>query len=219
MQHPEAGAVCGGYGAIDARGGTIIQFEGSGKAEEITSELQRGITRTHFCTFAVRLEHLQAIGGFREYFCTAEDVDLQLRLGDACRIWYLPGIYYHYRLHNTSITHTKSSTEREFFDDIAREFQQQRQTIGADAIQRGCSPIPPHACVKPPLSAAQHIQAFLLGEAWREYRDGQKFQALATGVRSALALPSNLSVWRSVLSLVVKLVSGNRGWVVKPENN
>ncbi|WP_206603048.1 glycosyltransferase family 2 protein [Leptolyngbya ohadii] len=208
MQHPEAGAVCGGYQAIDPRGLTVTSFDWSSKTEEITSELQAGQTRTHLCTYVVRLEIMRSIGGFRPYFATAEDIDLQLRLSDVTRIWYLPEVCYHYRIHSTSITHTKSSTEREFFDHIAREFQQQRQHQGSDALQQGNPPALPQKHDKPPMTAKQHLQGFLLGEAWRNYQTGQRAAALRTGMRSALTLPSNLTVWKSVLVLTVKAVGG-----------
>lgn len=209
MQHPEVGAVCGGYRAIDPKGLPAASFECGQGIEEITGELQTGQTRTHLCTFLMRTEILRSLGGFRPYFVTAEDIDLQLRLGDSTRVWYLPGVYYHYRVHGTSITHTKSSTEREFFDDIAREFQQQRQMHGSDVLQQGCPPAPPQKHDKPPMTAKQHLQSFLLGEAWRNYQIGQHSKALKTGMRSALALPSNLSVWWSLLSLMTKSVGAS----------
>ncbi|NJO41925.1 MAG: glycosyltransferase family 2 protein [Cyanobacteria bacterium CRU_2_1] len=207
VHHPNFGAVCGNYGAINSRGQQIILFDCGSIAEEVTSELQSGKTRTHFCTFAIRTEALREIGGFRQYFLTGEDVDLQLRLGDICRVWYLPDTYYHYRLHSTSVTHTKSSTEREFFDFVAREFQLQRRSQGVDDIQRGCPPPLPKKHDKAPLSAAQHIQNFLLGRAWQEYQQGQTLQALMTGLRSLLTLPTNVKIWRSLLALSLKSVS------------
>ncbi len=204
MQHPEAGAVCGGYRVIDPKGLSVTAFNWSQEIEDITGELQAGTARTHLCTFVIRTDIMRSIEGFRSYFVTAEDIDLQLRLGDATNVWYLPGMCYHYRLHETSITHTRSSTEREFFDQIAREFQRQRQQQGHDALQRGCPPALPQKHDKPPMTAKQHLQNFLLGEAWRSYQAGQLTKALVAGMRSALALPSNLTVWRSVLSLVIK---------------
>lgn len=209
-QYPEVGAVCGGYQAIDSRGLTVTSFDWSAKTEEITRELQTGQTRTHLCTYVMRSEIVRSIGGFRPYFVTAEDVDLQLRLSDVTRIWYVPQVCYHYRIHSTSITHTKSSTEREFFDHIARKFQQQRQQ-GSDALQQGNPPTPPQKHDKPPMTAKQHLQGFLLGEAWRNYQTGQRTAALRAGMRSALTLPSNLTVWKSVLVLTVKAVGGR--WV------
>jgi glycosyltransferase involved in cell wall biosynthesis len=212
--NPEYGAVCGGYSAIDPKGAPIIRLDCGREPEEITEELKKGITRTHLCTFAIRTAILRSLGGFRPYFCTGEDIDLQLRLGDVCKVWYVPDVQYFYRLHNASITHTKGTAEREFFDAIAREFQKQRYTYGEDDIQRGCPPIPPQKHDKP-LTAALHIQGFLLSQAWREYRCGRWWQAVATGVRSLLTQPSNFKVWRSLFALVVKSVSGSGRLVFK----
>ena len=203
-QHPKFEAVCGGYAAIDPRGSALVKFDDSRLAEEITPELCAGFARTHFCTYALRTEAVRAIGGFRPYFATGEDIDFQLRLGEACRVWYEPGIHYHYRLHRASITHTRTTSEREFFDTIARQFQIQRQLHGLDDLERGQPPSQPESVSCRALSAAQHIQKFLLWRAWYEHQAGQKWQAVTTGMRSALTMPSSLSTWKSVLALAVK---------------
>jgi len=203
-QNPEFGAVCGGYAAIDPKGAALVEFNDSMLAEEITPELCAGFARTHLCTYALRTEVARALGGFRPYFTTGEDIDFQLRLGESCRVWYQPGVHYYYRLHRTSITHTCSTVEREFFDAIARHFQLQRQTSGLDDLERGMPPNLPKSTTCRPLSAAQHIQSFLLWRAWYEHKAGQKWQAVTTGIRSALTLPSNLSTWKSVIALTVK---------------
>lgn len=203
-EHPEFGIVCGGFATVNLKGHTITRFKSRGDAQEITEELRNGITRTHFCSFAVRAEVLRSSGGFRRYFYTAEDIDLQLRLGELCRVWYIPEIQYNYRLHDNSITHTQCNLEREFFESIAREFQKQRLTRGSDDLQRGCPPIPPTGGNKSIKKAAKHTQDLLIGMAWQEHQTGNKSQALATGVRSVVALPSNINAWRSLLALVVK---------------
>ncbi|HEY9657465.1 MAG TPA: glycosyltransferase family A protein, partial [Allocoleopsis sp.] len=137
QNHPEIVAVCGNYEAIDSRGTSIIQFWCGTEAEDISVELRNGISRTHLCTFAVRTEVLRQLGGFRSYFVTAEDIDMQLRIAEVGQVWYLPDVSYRYRIHDSSITHTKSSSEREFFDFVVREFQRQRQDTGEDDLQRG----------------------------------------------------------------------------------
>ncbi|MBI4781805.1 MAG: glycosyltransferase family 2 protein [Oscillatoriophycideae cyanobacterium NC_groundwater_1537_Pr4_S-0.65um_50_18] len=214
LHHPEYGAVCGGYAAIDPKGHPIIRLDCGGESEDITEELRQGTTRTHLCTFAIRAEVLRSLGGFRDYFCTGEDVDFQLRLGEIAQVWYIPEVQYHYRLHGSSITHTQSSAEREFFNAIAREFQKQRYTYGEDDIQRGCPPVPPKKNDKP-LTADLHIQSFLLSQAWREYHCGQLLKAVGTGVRSLLTKPSNWSIWRSLLALLLKTVGGSGGLMGK----
>jgi GT2 family glycosyltransferase len=203
-QHAEFGAICGGYAAIDSRGKLLVQFDEAAIAQEITAELNAGFTRTHFCTYTVRTEILRALNGFRPYFVTGEDIDLQLRLGEVCRVWYESGMYYFYRLHQTSITHTKSSQEREFFDSIARQFQLQRQNGGQDDLQCGVPPLPPRSASSSALTAAEHIQNFLMWRAWCEHQAGKKWQALQTGLRSALVFPYSSVTWKSLVALAIK---------------
>ena len=201
--HPEFGAVCGSFSTIDSRGRLISKLCGE-DAEEITEELRNGITRTHFCTFAVRVEVLRASGGSRQYFHTAEDIDLQLRMGELCRVCYVPDIEYYYRLHDASLTHTQSNVEREFFESLAREFQRQRRTQGSDDLQRGCPPTPPQGGDKSVMKTAEHTQGLLMSSAWQEHRAGHKLEALAIGMRSVIVQPSNMAAWRSLAALAIK---------------
>ncbi len=207
VQHPDYGAVCGGYSAINPRGVSIIRLDCGGESEDITAELQMGITRTHLCTYAIRTEILRSLGGFRPYFYTGEDIDLQLRLSEHCKVWYIPDVHYYYRLHSTSITHTQGSAQREFFNTIARELQKQRRLSGIDDVERGYPPMPPRKEDRP-YTAALHIQGFLLSQAWQEFGKGQRWQALSTGARSLLTQPGNLTVWRSFIMLAIKSARG-----------
>lgn len=211
VKHPEFGAVCGNYSIIDVKGRQLTNFKCGEKPEEITEELCNGITRTHMCTFALRSEVLQALGGVRQYFHTAEDIDLQLRIGELCRVWYLPDIEYYYRLHDTSLTHKQSAVEREFFESVARKFQRQRLTQGSDDLQRGCPPPTlPQGSTKV-MTSAEQIQGLLMATAWEEHQAGYKQRALAIGIRSVIAQPSNIGAWRSLLALAVK--PGSKGSV------
>lgn len=203
-RHPEFGALCGSFSTIDNRGRLIASLNCGEDAEEITEELRKGITRTHFGTFAVRVEVLQALGGSRQYLNTAEDIDLQLRIGELCRVWYVPEIQHFYRLHDTSLTHKQSKVEREFFESLAREFQRQRRTQGSDDLQRGCPPTPPQGSSKSVMKSAEHAQELMMGSAWGEHRAGHKLRALVIGIRSVVAMPSNLAAWRSLVALAVK---------------
>jgi len=151
---------------------------------------------------------MSKVGGFREYFESAEDIDLQLRLGDVGRIGYVPETVYFWRLHASSITHRQSSVELEFFERTAHDFQIQRRRSGLDDLQRGHPPSKPEAGLTPANSASTDIQGMLLGRAWREHRAGQKARALGTGLRALTANPSHLKVWRSVVALAVKPAGG-----------
>lgn len=206
MDHPEFVAICSGYTAIAPAGWEIIPFPCGPKAEEITKELQQGVTRTHLCTYAIWMQAVKAIGGFRPYFGTAEDIDLQLRLGELGKVWYTPNTSYYYRLHNTSITHTQSLPEQEFFKSAAQEFQQQRLTRGRDDLQQGCPPALSAPVAGPVFSSEQHIHGLLIGLAWTKHTEGQKLQALKIGLRAAIVYPTYFKSWRNLFILFLKPV-------------
>ena len=205
--NPEYAAVCGGFSTIDTDGRLVTVLVASDTPEDITDELNSGRTRTTLCSYALRRNVLQTLGGFRTYFLTAEDIDFLLRLGEVAKIMYLPHSYYFYRLHDASITHTQGGNKRVFFDETARQFQLQRKASGLDNLQRGCPPpSPPDLLSDKPGAAAQQIQGMLIGAAWREKAAGNKFKAIGVGCRALMHSPFNLGVWRSFLALLVKPV-------------
>jgi glycosyltransferase involved in cell wall biosynthesis len=206
--HPEYEGVCGIFSTIDSKGNFVAQMQCGDAPAEITDELVNGILRTSFCTYAIRSSLAQKVGGFREFFESAQDIDFQLRLGEAGRIAYVPENWYFYRLHASSITHTQSNAVRAFFERTAFELQRQRRMSGLDDLQRGCPPAIPSFGRSPGHSAAEHLQKHLLGRAWREHQVGKKIPALQTGVRALMANPLKFRVWKNVLALVFKK-SGN----------
>lgn len=203
-KYPEWGAVCGGFATIDTRGRLIANLK-TAKAEETTEELCSGVIRNHFCTYAIRSALLSQLGGARPELNGAAELDILLRLGEIGRVWYLPEIDYFYRLHDQSLTHTQRDVERLFFDNLIIELQQQRRTKGQDNLQLGL-PLPPvpEAEDESIMRLAPHIQGQLLGRAWQEHQVGKRLQAVITGLRAAMTYPQNLSVWRSLLALVIK---------------
>jgi len=205
LGHPEFGAVCGNFSAIDAKGQPVVVMDCGTCPTDITEELHDGITRCHLCTYAINADVLRAIGGYRRYFRSGEDIDLQLRVAETCRVWYEPLVTYHYRLHETSITHTMNCGEREFFDTIARKFRHQRRDHGSDDLQRGCPPQIPHTQLV--LNANQHIQTLLIGKSWQEHSTGKKRRAIITGLYAVWLYPQNLAAWRNVLVLILKRVA------------
>lgn len=204
LHHPEAIAVCGNYLTLDPKGHLITEFNCGAIEESITQELRAGTTRTHFCTYAIQADAIRQIGGFRPYFKTAEDIDLQLRLAEVGEVWYQPGITYHYRLHCASITHQQARVEREFYEATARQFAKQRRQRGWDDLHRGCPPIPPQGVANPVEATGKHIQGLLMGSAWQYHQAGNKLDALKVGMRSVLAYPSDISAWQSLVALALK---------------
>jgi glycosyltransferase involved in cell wall biosynthesis len=203
--HPDFGAVCGRFSSIDEQGRPLADLNSGETAEEITEELQKGITRTHLCTYAVRTELLQKIGGCRQWFRTAEDIDLQLRLAEAGRVWYEPKTCYQYRLHGTSITHTDTNALRRFYEATARDFAAQRRTGKQDELEQGK---PPPVVVLSQTGSvhniAKHMQGMLLGQAWAEHSRGEKLMAIRLGWRACWESPRQFAVWKSLVALLLK---------------
>jgi len=203
--NPEFGAICGAFAAMNARGGAQLPLSARQQDEDITAELRAAETRTHFCTFAVRAEVLGATGGMRSFFQTGEDIDLQLRIGEACRVWYSPEIAYFYRLHDTSVTHQRHERENQFFENLAREFQRQRESKGADDLSLGKAPQVPDFGGADGGSAREHLQGMHIGATWAAAADGDPRRALNHAWLAAWAAPGSLAGWRNLFVAMIKL--------------
>jgi glycosyltransferase involved in cell wall biosynthesis len=204
--HPQFGAVCGGFATITSRGRHIADFACGDTEQEITEELRSGKTRTHLCTFLARAEMVRKAGGFRPWFVTAEDIDLQLRLGEVCRVGFEPAGAYLYRLHDASITHQQADARRVFYEASARRFSEQRRAGGVDDLECGSPPSPPaaDASTAAARSSAQQAQAVLIGASWRHHKDGRRVRAVVTGLRACLTRPGSFGAWKNVCALIVK---------------
>jgi len=207
-RHPAHDAVCGSFGTIDAKGAPVVRQLESGAAEclDLETELRQGTVRTHLCTFAMRRAAVERVGGFREYFETAEDTDFALRLGERGRIAYLPRTSYLYRLHDESITHRQRDVRRMFYLQMALEFQCQRLNRGADALELGTAPAPPSGDGSRASSAGAHIQDLLIGQAWIDVRERRPRAALVHAWRAAAASPLRPAGWKTVLKVGASLV-------------
>ena len=202
-EKPEFGAVCGGFSTMDGQGRLVAQLSrGGGGGEEITRELLDGKTRTTLCSFAVRREHLAALNGMRVYFETGPDIDLQFRLAERCRIWYVPEELYRYRLHETSVTHTIGKVRRAFFDDYAKELRRQRAEGRRDDLDLGTPLTPPDSGQAS--NSREQIQGMLLASAWLAHRRGDRMDALKKGLRALTVQPGSLGAWKSVAALLLK---------------
>jgi GT2 family glycosyltransferase len=204
--HPDFGAVCGSFETIDARGRLVMTMRTGAEPAEITEELRAGQTRTHFSTFLTRVEVLRRLGGPRAYFEHAEDVDLQLRIGEACRVGYDPAVALRYRIHGASITHSQPDERRRFLDDMTREFQALRRRGLPDPLQAGTEPPQPpeRSSASSPVNASVHVQRLLQGRAWQEHADGRRGRAVLTGLRALVLRPWNGRAWRTVAALALR---------------
>jgi glycosyltransferase involved in cell wall biosynthesis len=204
--HPEHDAVCGAFSTIDTAGHVVAEVgKRNGPDHElIDAELSRGMTRTHLCTFAIRRRVFDRIGTFREYFETAEDLDFQLRMGEVFKVCYVPVDDYFYRLHDESITHSRSSVRRQFFDRAAVQFQEQRLLAGNDALDLGHPPVPPSPSETGPRSALLHVHGMLVGQSWRDLDNGQVRSGVGRAWRAVKTHPLHLRGWMNFAKILYR---------------
>lgn len=211
---PEVMAVCGAFEAIDDAGEHLATFGSKSVARDVTEEYLQGKLPTHFGAWLCRREAWTAVGGFREWFVTAEDIDMPLRLARAGRILFEPRIAYSYRIRTGSITRTQSNILREFYEAQAHKFARQRAETGLDDLERGAPPpLPSEGEKKSHMIAGEQAAGFLTGRAWREHNDGQRTKAIRTMMRSISVAPprSRLRQLRQLAVLLAKTVVPTRG--------
>jgi glycosyltransferase involved in cell wall biosynthesis len=202
-KHGDYAAICGAFSTMDQRGKVLSQFLLDSSAMDISEELLSGKTRTSFCTFLVKKETLVSLGGYRDFFVTSPDIDLQFRMAHDFSIWYEPENTYFYRLHDTSMTHSQVSNKRVFFEETAKNFLEQRKQGQQDDLELGRPPSVPSFEVK--ASSSQHqIVGILTSEAWRLHRQGLKWQAIKKGAFICYKSPFSLAAWKTLLVLMVK---------------
>lgn len=204
-KNPAYDGICCSFGIIDSSGNVINEALNSGlTSENIADELKGGITRTSFCTYCIKASVLKKLNGCREFFVTAEDIDLQLRIGEVANIWYEPRVGYLYRLHAKSITHTQHNSQRIFYEETAKTFQKQRLLNGIDSLAFGNPPVPPEYSDDKPNAAKKHIVDMLNGRAWELYRHGNKIQAIRFLFKALILSPLDLKIWKSILIIILK---------------
>jgi len=203
-RNPNYVAICSGFVTIDENSRTIAQMSLKKPSQEITQTLLSGEVTTHFGTWLLRSNAAKEIGGAREWFESAEDIDLQFRLAEKGKVWQEQKISYRYRLHSQSITHSMVSARREFFDQYAREFALQRRR-GEDDLTKGSPPQKPAAQKgKAIKTSAKHIAGLLQGDAWRLLAEGKRSQGFRKICWALKLQPANLSLWVNLIQITVK---------------
>lgn len=198
-------AVGGSFTTMTASGEPVVDLACEGPPRDVTEELLSGHPVTHLCTWLIRRSAWIDAGGAREWFETAEDVDLMLRLAATGRVWHEPRSCYFYRLHDSSIVHVQPSNRRVFFDEAAVAFAVQRQRTGSDALSEGNPPSPPSSLDQSaPVRSREQIIGQFVGAAWAAHARGDMPQAHLLLVRALKLYPFSLDLWKQLILLRVK---------------
>ena len=207
--HVDHGAVCGPFTMIDHEN-KIVSPLGPWSVESVDDVAPQLLCRefsTTLCSFAIKRRAALAIGGFRTYFETAEDIDFVLRLAESNRIGYAPSVTYLYRLHGNSVTHTQPNHKREFYERVAYEMSSERMQEGSDSLTMGTAPamLTVHGrSAAQPYAAAAHISNLRTALAWKrlDQRDAPGARSLAW-----LALrgdPKSWHRWKALLQISIR---------------
>jgi len=203
QKHQDYGAICGRFIAMSVSEKYCAELGMESHSRELTDELQKGYLQTSFCTYMVHTSLVKELGGFRRFFVTASDIDMQFRLSEMSRIWFSSEVFYHYRLHNASVTHSQANIQREFFERTAREFQKQRQACGIDDLQKNCPPKIPRKIFSMKGSPSKQMQRFYIGQAWTLFQKGSKPLALKTMLKACTMCPLNIMAWKNLFVLLL----------------
>lgn len=199
--HPQHDAVCGPFSTIDRRGMPVSNL-GSWPSEVLPDASARLLDRslgTTLCSFAIRREAVDRVGGFRSFFETAEDIDFMLRLAQRASIAFLPANTYHYRLHDSSVTHRQASLRRVYFENAAYAMAVERKQTGSDSLMRGQVPVVSAGDEGAGAqSADSHVAALLVGEAWQRHARGDTAGARACAWRALCADMRSWAAWKAL---------------------
>lgn len=210
LLHSKVGyvAVSSGFEMITDKGQHVTSLEAVGTGRDVTDELLSGQTITHLCTWLIKREAVVEIGGARTWFESAEDIDLQFRIAATGKVWHEPGVAYRYRLHDSSITHSKSTERVLFYEHCARAFAKQRLATKQDDLDLNRAPEAPAPSANAS-SARKHILGQMIGRAWAQQQAGQPIDAIRCAAKTVRFDPLQLDSWRCLLLITLKSLSRN----------
>lgn len=202
--HSEFVAISSGFRTVAENSAFIAELATNYSAQEVTTDLLEGKSITSFCTWLTRSETIAKTGGAREWFVTAEDIDLMARIASFGRVWHDPRVGYDYTLSPQSITHTQADTMRMFYEKCARDFALQRRDNGTDQLENGFPPELPRIISEAPANLSDQISGHYVAMAWRHHGSGNKRAAISSMFRAILLKPFQLGMWKSLLALLIK---------------
>ena len=197
-------AISGGFSTIDSEGRAVADLACDGVAGDVTMRLLEGDAVTSFCSWLTRKTALDEVGGAREWFVTAEDLDLMFRLASRGRVWHEPRVAYLYRLHGNSIVHSQSNNQRQFYESSAIAFAKSRRQGYGDPLTEGIAPPAPFDVCAPALSVSEQISGYLVGAAWSAHAKGDRRTAWVLIARALKFEPTSLALWKNLLFICLK---------------
>jgi len=189
-KHPECVAVGSHILLADPDGDLLMEEEVPHTHEAIVAKLQSGVGAVPHPTALIRSDALRSVGGYRESFTYAQDLDLWLRLAEVGRLANLPQALLQYRLHPNSITSRQRTRQIESAERAVRE-----------AYQRTDKPLPADFHIPcPPNPSAERTYRSWARMAWRSGNLAVAHKHAWNAFRLAPFSLSNLGIARLLVS-------------------
>ena len=171
---------------IDEDGDPLWREKQAETHEGIEWVLLRGMGGIPHPGAMFRRDAFVAVGGYREKFPVAQDIDLWLRLGEKGRLANVTEILLKYRRHFAAASWQKYELQRETVERVLRE-----------AYDRRGLPVPddPTADIPLPRTALETRLEWSRRAAWDGFTSSARKHAYAAFKTASLAVP----VWKAVL--------------------
>ena len=188
--HPECVAVGCNILLTDPDGDILAEESMPHTHEQIIAKLRCGIGSLPHPTAFIRRDTLCSVGGYRESYIYAQDLDLWLRLAEVGQLANLPQALLQYRLHPKSITSQQRNRQLDSAERAVRE-----------AYERNNEPLPVDFHL--PRTPNPSIQRTYRSWARMAWRSGHRSVARKHAWNAFRAAPFSLSNFGVATQLLV----------------
>lgn len=200
---PDYVAVAGAFATTDMELRVQVPLDYGQAERDAENELRNATLVSHINAWLIRRDVAFAVGGRRNWFAVADDLDLQLRIGGQGKVRFVPKVTYVHRLNAKSVTHTLARARMDFYDNAAKTFALQRRDGGQDDLQRGAPPaynVSQDDVVR--RNASLHIAGHLMSYAHVLRTRGELAEAMWNAGWAVRMDTRNPDTWRTYLSIL-----------------
>jgi glycosyltransferase involved in cell wall biosynthesis len=192
--HPDVVCLGTGYISIDEKDRPISNLSVVTDETEIQEFLLSGACPIRAPSVMMRRSAVQAVGGYREEFSTAEDPDMWLRLGEIGRVVNIPDVLVKYRVHFQSVSSLHQQVQLGRMRNAARQAW----------VRRGLPERPLKTQEYRPREDRWSKHSYYLKYGWQAFSSGFRQSALRFGFKAMLCIPWRAEGWRLAACAILK---------------
>jgi glycosyltransferase involved in cell wall biosynthesis len=187
QSNPDHIMVGGCVQLVNRNGLPIRDFDNPPSHDEIDRANLGGHTAISHPTALIKRDVLLKVGGYRQEFVHAEDLDLWLRLAEIGKLANLAEFVLQYRLHDFSVSHKNGLLQLESQKRACCEAWKRRGIEGTYTAELW----------RPPGKDARH--KFALENGWTSWANGYRQTWLHYAWRALLLHPLNKATWNLII--------------------